>query len=154
MKAGLKAWESFRHYGGRKPYTGAEDIAISTFGENHRPRTTIQMMFLLLTFVSMYIARKVGWLLSRVFYRAGWITLLFTLPIWGGIVATALRVLIDVHHPGIVSKILGYGAASYVSIPNYNLRPNDLPAELLQKHLAIFFTPLFAFVVISVMLAF
>jgi len=73
-------------------------------------------------FWGMFILRQLGWSLSRtVLYTAGWPVCIILLVAWGGGMAFGFRHLILWLQIGWVLKTLGYGAAAYVSIPNYGL---------------------------------
>lgn len=103
----------------------------------------------------MYIGRKLGWMVSKPLYRCTWLALLFLLPIWGALTALGFHLLLSSFQPGWLARILGFGMAVYVAIPNYGLfRADDLPIEFQARHAAIAYSPLFAFVCISSMLAF
>jgi len=115
------------------------------------------MLFFFLTCViGPLIGRRLGWGLSRgVLYWVPIPVAGMICGIWGILVAWLLRVAIIWLHPNVVLKVLAFGFAAYVSIPNYGLfAEGTLPGQKAVHHLLISYLPLVIFVLTSVGLAF
>jgi hypothetical protein len=115
------------------------------------------MIFFLITLFGMYIGRKLGWSLSkRVLYVSPLPIALILCLGWGVGVALVVHLLITWQFPNIILKIImGFGAGSYVSIPNFGLLSQaTIPDEALPRHTLISGLPLVAFIVSSVAFAF
>jgi hypothetical protein len=113
-------------------------------------------MFFWYSLVGMWIFRRLGWGLSRsILYRSSWAVAIILLVTSGGGIAYGFRHLLLWLHPGSILKIFGYGAASYVSIPNYGLfKQNSIPADVEPRHLAVSNISLVVFVILSIVFAF
>ena len=114
------------------------------------------MAFLFIVLVAMYVARKVGWSLSRsLLYQANFFGALILLLVWGCAIALGLRLLIDALQPTLILKVIAFGAASYVSIPNYGLIAQESALEYAPaRHSAISTFGLLAFIAASILLAY
>ncbi len=113
------------------------------------------MLFAVCILVGIYLGRKVGWGLSKAILYPGSIGLTVgACIVWGMGVASLLRFGLNALHPGLVLKILGYGAGAYVATPNYGLfMESTLPIEIQGKHQLITSVPFVTFVVASLVLA-
>ena len=115
------------------------------------------MWFFFLTCVAgLFIGRRIGWFLSRaLLYRAPRPILFAVSVLWGGLIAWLLSIAMGRLHPGLILKVLGFGAGAYVSIPNYGLfREETMPMELLPRHVLVSNVPLVAFILTSIGIAF
>ena len=103
-----------------------------------------------------FVGRHAGWLYSKAF--------LYPLPTamaavlcvgWGCLIAYLTRYLIEWQHVGIIAKVVIYGAAAYVSDPNYGLFAEDtIPDEVRIKHLTVSIVPFVTFLIASIVFAF
>ncbi len=112
------------------------------------------MVFITVVFVGMYAARKLGWELSRPLYKVNCWAASILLLVWGFAIALGLRLLLDAFHPILILKIIAFGAASYVSIPNYGLiARGTIPDRAWARHLVISSCPLLVFIAASILLS-
>jgi len=75
--------------------------------------------------------------------------------VWGSITALLLRLAIDWLNPGMVLRVLGYGAGAYVSHPAYGLFQKDsIPESGRDRHLLVNNLPLVSYIVTAILLAF
>jgi hypothetical protein len=112
--------------------------------------------FLLVCFVAQTILRKVGWAMCRAFtYGESTPVCVLFLIIWGIAIAFGYRYLVLLLHPGWIVKIIGYGSAAYVSIPNYGLiAEHTIPSDKVARHSLISNLPLVVFIACSILFAF
>jgi len=88
------------------------------------------MLFSLISLIGLvFVARRLGWNLSKVLLHPA--SPLILLPIlslmWGGLIAVAVRALINWQEPNVIIKwIFGFGAGAYAAIPNYGLLSTNL----------------------------
>ena len=114
------------------------------------------MWFFIVVMTGMFCCRKLGWTFSRGFLYA------VTAPkavsfciLWGGLMAFSLRLAINTFHPGIVLKVIGFGAGAYAAIPNYGLiSESTIPPEGVSRHNLLKAVPWWTFIGISIALAF
>ncbi len=115
------------------------------------------MWFFFLTCVAgLSIGRIIGWTLSRaLLYRAPRPILFAVCVLWGGLIAWLLSIAMGRLHPGLILKVLGFGAGAYVSIPNYGLiREDTIPVKLFPRHQLVSNVPLVAYILTSIGIAF
>jgi hypothetical protein len=114
------------------------------------------MAFFLLCLLGLTLGRKLGWVLCRsLLYQSGWAVVVFVCLVWGIGLAYAFHFLIVTFHPGLLLRILGYGAAMYVSIPNYGLlNEASIPADQLPRHTFIKIVPWVLFIAASILFAY
>jgi hypothetical protein len=107
-------------------------------------------------FWGMFVLRQLGWTLSRtVLYTAGWPVCIILLAVWGAGIAFGFRHLVLWLHVGWVLKTLGYGAAAYVSIPNYGLLDGaSTPGHAELRHIAVSQLSFVLFIILSIVFAF
>ncbi len=112
--------------------------------------------FLLICLVGQTIFRKIGWAMCRGFmYGESTPVCVFFLLLWGIGLAFGYRHLVIWYHPGWIVKVIGYGSAAYVSIPNYGLiAESTIPAEKQGRHALISNLPLVTFITCSILFAF
>ena len=117
----------------------------------------LQFDFAALILVAMFAGRKLGWWLSKsALYRSP-LPLSVALCLgWGVVIGIGLHGLIHVCNPGTIAKAFAYGAAAYISVPNFALVANEasIPGDVQGRHLLIQVLPFAAFVVLSLWLAF
>src|SRR3989442_8671983 len=93
---------------------------------------SFSLTYSFLSLVFMYLGRRLGWALSK--------NVLYPLPeptsglisiIWGGLIALAVRLLIEWQHPHVALKIIfGFMLGAYVAIPNFGLfNETTIPPE-------------------------
>jgi hypothetical protein len=88
-------------------------------------------------------------------YTGSLVPVMLYLFVWGSSTALLLRLAIDWLNPGIVLKVLGYGAGAYVSNPAYGLFQEDsIPASERDRHLLVNNLPLVFYIVTAILLAF
>ena len=94
--------------------------------------------FFIITFIGMYIGRKIGWILSRsVLYnpKLSQISTALICFLFGISVAFLIHLVIYWQHPNIVMSIIfGYILGVYVSIPNYGLLDKSTIPHTKQFH--------------------
>ena len=114
------------------------------------------MAFFLLCLLGLTLGRKLGWVLCRsLLYQSGWAVVVFVCLVWGIGLAYGFHLLIMTFHPGLLLKIFGYGAAMYVSIPNYGLlNEASIPADQLPRHTFIKIVPSVLFIAASILYAY
>ena len=114
------------------------------------------MAFFLVCFMAMFFGRKISWALCRGFlYTTNLVVCALACLAWALGLAYGLRSLIVTMHPGWLLKILAFGVATYISIPNYGLlSESTIPNEGLPRHVFIKSVPFFAFIAASVVFAF
>jgi hypothetical protein len=112
--------------------------------------------FFLTCVVGLVVGRRIGWTLSRaLLYWAPTIIVIAVCVLWGGLIAWLLSIAMGRLHPGLVFKVLGFGAGAYVSIPNYGLiREDTISIEVFPRHQLISNVPLLAFILTSIGIAF
>lgn len=112
--------------------------------------------FILVVLFGMMWLRKLGWTLSRsIFYVVPWAICTPLLLIWGLGIAYGFRHFVLLTHPGWILKIIGYGAAMYVSTPNYGMTLGNPVSESAQlRHNIVFVLPCLVFVALSIVFAF
>ena len=104
-------------------------------------------------FWGMFVLRQLGWTLSRtVLYTAGWPVCIILLAVWGVRIAFGFRHLVLWLQIGWVLKTFGYGAAAYVSIPNYGMRDGSSNADL--RDIAVSQLSFLLFIIFSIVFAF
>lgn len=110
--------------------------------------------FVAIVLAGMFVGRSLGWWLSKAMLYGGPLPVTIVLCLaWGALFAFALRFLIQEFDPGIIAKVLAYGAGAYVSVPNFGLfAPGSIPARVQDRDLLIQVVPFLAFVVSSVLL--
>jgi hypothetical protein len=82
------------------------------------------------------------------------VCMLFLL-LWGTAIAFGYRYLVMSLHPGWIVKIIGYGSAAYVSIPNFGLiAEHTIPSDKVARHNLISNFPLVVFVLCSILFAY
>ncbi len=113
------------------------------------------MLFAVCILVGIYVGRKAGWGLSKAILYPGPIELTVVASVvWGTGVALLLRLGFNALHPGLVLKILGYGAGGYVATPNYGLvLESTLPIEIQGRHQLITSLPFVTFIIGCVIFA-
>ena len=95
------------------------------------------MWFVLAAIVFMFVGRKLGWWLSRVFfYQSNFVFAVIGVALWGVVVAIGVSWLIEWQHPGTILKwIFGFALGAYVAIPNYGLfSQGTIPPEGQLRH--------------------
>lgn len=114
------------------------------------------LFFFLTCGVGVYVGRRFGWWMSRVhFYFGSRLAVFIDLILWGAGVAFLLRLAMNWLHPGIILKILGYGAGAYVAHPAYGLvMESTIPSEQQSRHAMINNLPFWTYAVVSGLLAF
>ncbi len=114
------------------------------------------MYFLAIVLLGIFLARKAGWALSKVFlYAASTASVVVVCLLWGSTIGYLLWAAIGWLQPGLILKIFGFGAGAYAAIPNFALFGEaDLPPSLAGRHLSISLLPQLAFIGTSVVLAF
>lgn len=114
------------------------------------------MLFSVTVLAGMVIGRKIGWGISKgLFYVGPSILIWIMLLIWGTGIAYVFHLSLIHFHPSTVFKVIGYGAASYVAIPNYGLfAESTIPSEAIPRHKQITNVPLIAFIVAAVLFAY
>ena len=114
------------------------------------------MVFFFVCLLAIWVGRRTGWALRRaVLYKSNWTVCVLLSCAWAIGTAYCLRFLLLETHPGLLLKIFGYGAWAYVSIPNYGLiQDSTVAPKEMPRHLFLKVVPLFAFVAISITLAF
>lgn len=112
--------------------------------------------FLLFCFLAQVILRKVGWIMCRAFmYGASTLVCVLFLVIWGTAIAFGYRYVVLLLDPGWIVKIIGYGSAAYVSVPNYGLfAEHTIPPEAQPRHQLISNLPWVIFIICSILFAF
>jgi hypothetical protein len=111
------------------------------------------MAFFLTCFLGMFVGRRIGWGLSKAILYLGLLAIVCVVcALWGVAVAGTFRLAVDDFHPDWVLKVLGFGAAGYVSIPNYRLF-SEVSPELWRRHLLVTNLPHVVFLVASTILA-
>jgi hypothetical protein len=115
------------------------------------------MIFSFIVLFSLGPLRRMGWFLSKNFIY--WMRMPFVVffsIVWGILIAYLLHILILWQNPGLVIKIiLGYGAGSYLAIPDYGLfDEHTLSEEAAIKNIILFFVSLSLFIVSSIAFAF
>jgi hypothetical protein len=107
-------------------------------------------------FWGMFVLRQLGWMLSRtVLYTTGWPVCIILLLAWGAGIAFGFRHLVLWLQFGWVLKTLGYGAAAYVSIPNYGLFDgSSFPGDVELRHIAVSQLSFLLFIILSIVFAF
>ena len=94
--------------------------------------------FFIITFIGMYIGRKIGWVLSRsILYnpKISHISTALICLLFGILVALLIHLSIYWQHPNIVMSIIfGYILGVYVSIPNYGLLDKSTIPETKKFH--------------------
>jgi hypothetical protein len=105
--------------------------------------------------IGLYVGRKLGWGISKMFlYTLPTVAAVFACLVWGFSIAYGLRAAIDWLQPGLILKVLGFGAGAYVANPSYGLFiEQTIPPEQLGRHYLVSLLPLLVFIVTSVMLA-
>lgn len=74
---------------------------------------------------------------------------------WAIGLAYALRLFILAAQPGLLPKIFGYGAGTYISIPNYGLfDESTIPESGMPRHVFIKGVPMIVYIAASVLFAF
>jgi hypothetical protein len=119
--------------------------------------TRSSIVFLILTCgPSLPIGRRIGWSLSKaVLYTRPTALALAICVLWGAGLATLIRLAIDSVHPGMIAKVIGFGAAAYLSIPNYGLfLESQIPLHLYRRHMLVSNLPILIFVAGSIALAY
>jgi hypothetical protein len=104
----------------------------------------------------MFVGRKIGWSFSKAVLYTAPMPLTFALCLgWAGLLSFGLHGLIRAFEPGLIATIFAYGAAAYVSIPNYGLFvESSIPVAVQERHSVITMLPFAAFAVSSAVLFF
>jgi hypothetical protein len=90
-----------------------------------------------------------------VLYPAPAVFSLVACILWGIGVAYVLRVAINWLQPGIILKVIGFGAGAYVSDANYGLYKEDtIPSDKTRRHLVVSVVPLLTFIIASLFLTY
>ena len=108
--------------------------------------------FFIITFIGMYIGRKIGWVLSRsILYnpKISHISTALICLLFGILVALLIHLSIYWQHPNIVMSIIfGYILGVYVSIPNYGLLDKaTIPQEKQFHHNLIGTTSVLSYII-------
>jgi hypothetical protein len=112
-----------------------------------------QIAFVLFSIAFMYLGRRFGWWLSRAsLYGDPMPVIVVECFIWAGLVAYVTHVLIIWHRPHwILRWVFGFGAGSYVSVPNFGLiRTDSMPDHAMSRHELISILPIWVFLAASV----
>jgi hypothetical protein len=110
--------------------------------------------FVAIVLAGMLVGRSLGWALSKGMLYGGPLPVTIVLCFaWGALFGFALHGLIREFEPGVIAMVFAYGAAAYVSVPNFGLFA-QVPTTMQERHFVIEVTPFAAFVVISVVLFF
>jgi len=114
------------------------------------------MVFAVCILVGIYLGRRIGWSLSRsILYPSSTAVASVVCLLWGAGVASLLRLSFNTFHPGLIVKILAYGAGGYISTPNFGLfLEGSIPFEIQPRHQLVTTLPFVAFVIASIVLAF
>jgi hypothetical protein len=113
--------------------------------------------FIILSLLSMYIGRRLGWALSRgVFYTVPMAISIMLCVLWGVGVAGLMRILLNWQQPGTVLRwLMGHALAAYVAIPNYGLLDqSSIPQYAVLRHNMISVIPSLSYIVAAVIFAF
>jgi hypothetical protein len=99
--------------------------------------------FIAIVFAGMFIGRNIGWWLSKAMLYGGPLPVTIVLCLaWGALFAFALHFLIQEFEPGIIAKVIAYGAGAYVSVPNFGLfAPGSIPARAQDRDFLIQVVP-------------
>ena len=110
--------------------------------------------FFLFSIILMTLGRRLGWGMTKITVFSPVSLFIVTGIIWGILVAACFRLLIGWQDPNLILRIvMGYGAGTYTSIPNYGLWENGNGPNTNQD--TIFSTvPFFTFVLASIAFAF
>jgi hypothetical protein len=110
--------------------------------------------FVAIVLAAMFIGRSLGWALSKEMLYGGPLPITIILCIiWGALFGYALHFLIRTFDPSAVAKVFAYGAAAYVSVPNFGLSAK-VPSVMEDRHFLIEVVPFIAFVAVSITLYF
>lgn len=113
------------------------------------------MRFFLGCLFAIWLGRMIGWTVSRVLYSSGWGLCAVVCILWGIGLAYGLRLAILAAHPGLLLKMFGYGAGTYISIPNYGLiEESTIRDYQMYRHVLIKGVPLVLFIITSLVFAF
>jgi hypothetical protein len=97
---------------------------------------------------ALAIGRTVGWRLSKAILYTGTTAQAFAICLlWGGVLALLIRLTIDWLNPGTIVRVIGFGAAAYVSIPNYGLFAEaSIPRNAYRRHRLVTNLPIVIFI--------
>lgn len=115
------------------------------------------MLFFFLTCIlGCLIGRGIGWWLSRaLLYTGPIVPVILFLFVWASGTAFLLGLAIDWLHPGIVLKVIGYGAGAYVSNPAFGLLQEDaIPLSQRDRHLPVNNLPILFYIATATAVAF
>jgi hypothetical protein len=107
------------------------------------------MIFFIITFIFLYIGRRLGWFLSKSFlYTTPTLFSVILCVLWGVVVAICIRGLIDSLQPNLILRwFMGYALGCYVSIPNFGLlNESSIPPEGQSRHFMIYSLPMFVYI--------
>ena len=115
------------------------------------------IIYVIVSFILMYVLRKTGWYFSKKIYVkfSYFLTVIFCI-VWGYATALIVGFLIFKYDPNIVVKIIfGYAMGAYMSIPNFGLlSESSVPLEAQKKHKTLSSLPLIIYIVVLVIYAF
>ncbi len=114
------------------------------------------MWFFIVVMVAMFCCRNLGWFFSKGFlYQVSTFKAASFCILWAILLASSLRWAIVVFQPGIIMRVVGFGAGAYASIPNYGLiAESTIPPEGIPRHKLIEAVPFWSFIVASILLAY
>jgi len=114
------------------------------------------MLFAFCILVGIYVGRKIGWALSKaILYPAPLGITTVVCILWGLGMAVLVHLAITLLKPGLIMKVISYGAGGYVATPNFGLFTEDtLPLEIQGRHQFVTSLPFVLFVLASLVLAF
>ncbi len=114
------------------------------------------MLYFFVTFVGMYILRKIGWLVSPFMYKLPFIIAVLLCALWGVFIGFYTDYLIYYFNPGLILKIImGYFCGCYISIPNFGLFNNaNVPETAIKRHVLISGLPMGVYIITATCLAF
>jgi len=109
--------------------------------------------------IAIFMGPYIGRSLAKSFYLASTTGIIIIGFMWGAVVAFLLRLLFNMTSPGIILSIIGYGAGTYISIPNYEVfaRKNPFPelsSRVEENQEIINFAGIVGFVVSSIIFYF
>ncbi len=114
-------------------------------------------MFILLSLISLFPFRRLGWILSKILYRLNniIISIIFSV-IWGSGIALIVIVGVNYYSPHIIIKIVfGYMLGGYLAVPNYGLVQESTASDSrFPNHFVISNLALIVFVIMCIIFSY